>query len=584
MASIVKANYIRKGNGKRIMAHLNYVQYRSHAHEEKKVDKEKGGLDLGVEDSRSLEPKVEAEERGEAKCAVATIVDERLNEKEKSGKARWFYDRRGEKTSRYFVDKEIRGLKRRDTIHRIVISPGRNDANVHSYVKEVMVSLGGAKGQDLVYYYPVHENTDHKHVHVVLLGRDLSGGEVRLDRLDLMRMRAFGDRYLERVHGQERTFDQQMEMYARRNGINVFFEKDRQKLLELLERPQKEKGVEERKAVEEFQIIDDDWKKLLAMEPKHEGGLDLGQSALHFVGRMSDYRSVLQNKAEKDLWEDIRENMPEKKDVADEKLAQIEEDRKSIFDEIARRTCPEDPGQMVERLAELLKREADEFFNPQMHEPKVDEKPLAEIDYSKVSADDMIVFGDVYTKYDSKEDLVELSRSLDAQEGREMPEEDQKKLWQWIYEKAMHGDDCFGQPPVIEREAEKEKEMTELADVSVNADPLIQSLVEAAQDSDERKGLDESVGRGKDVSEGEELALMSQIDAASLPVLSGEGREELSGLDELLSGADELLNSDDFSLDDVSGLSRLEEPEGRERGESSDEQSESRRRDDEHER
>lgn len=72
----------------------------------------------------------------------------------------------------------------------------------------------------------IHENIKPKHADVVLLGRDKSGCKVTLDRDDNFRLRAYGDRYLEREHRIECIFDKEIERFAHDRGLNVIFDKE----------------------------------------------------------------------------------------------------------------------------------------------------------------------------------------------------------------------------------------------------------------------------------------------------------------------------------------------------------------------
>jgi type IV secretory pathway VirD2 relaxase len=63
-----------------------------------------------------------------------------------------------------------------------------------------MKKLGSEKGLDLQWMAVEHNNTDHHHIHVVILGKDKNGTDVRIDKKDYDKIKDYGDRYLERVH------------------------------------------------------------------------------------------------------------------------------------------------------------------------------------------------------------------------------------------------------------------------------------------------------------------------------------------------------------------------------------------------
>ena len=62
-----------------------------------------------------------------------------------------------------------------------------------------MKELGSEKGLDLQWWAVTHDNTDNRHVHVVVLPKDKEGRLVRFDKNDYNKLKEFGDRYLERT-------------------------------------------------------------------------------------------------------------------------------------------------------------------------------------------------------------------------------------------------------------------------------------------------------------------------------------------------------------------------------------------------
>ena len=90
-------------------------------------------------------------------------------------------------------------------IHKLTLSPGIQGIDLKDYTREVMDKLGHEKGLDLQWAAAAHRNTDHDHVHVVILGSDSNGRSVRLDRGDHDLLRYESDLYLERNHTRERS-------------------------------------------------------------------------------------------------------------------------------------------------------------------------------------------------------------------------------------------------------------------------------------------------------------------------------------------------------------------------------------------
>lgn len=84
--------------------------------------------------------------------------------------------------------------------HKLTLSPEIAPADKKAYTREIMEQLGKDKGLDLEWVGVAHENTDHDHIHVVVLGKDRNGRAVRIEKADYSKMREFGDRYMEREH------------------------------------------------------------------------------------------------------------------------------------------------------------------------------------------------------------------------------------------------------------------------------------------------------------------------------------------------------------------------------------------------
>lgn len=85
-------------------------------------------------------------------------------------------------------------------VHKITLAPEINPDDKRAFTREVMAKLGSEKGLDLQWVAVEHNNTDHHHIHVVVLGKDKNGTDVRIDKKDYDKIKAYGDRYLERCH------------------------------------------------------------------------------------------------------------------------------------------------------------------------------------------------------------------------------------------------------------------------------------------------------------------------------------------------------------------------------------------------
>lgn len=161
--SVNKHSYIKGRNGKvRARAHVNYIAHREG------VDREQGGRKFFDRDKDDI-----------AVREVRDLVDDRADE---------------------------RGV----TIHKLILSPGMQEVELKEYTRELMEQLERERGLQLDWKAVIHDNTDHKHAHVVILGLDKEGHRVRFDRKDHKLLRELGDSYLDREHKLERYLDREM--------------------------------------------------------------------------------------------------------------------------------------------------------------------------------------------------------------------------------------------------------------------------------------------------------------------------------------------------------------------------------------
>lgn len=356
----------------------------------------------------------------------------------------------------YQLKKEINQLRRNDVVHKLILSPGRNDVNTKQYVREVMDELGRAKGLELRYGYVEHENTAHKHVHVVLLGRDVDGNQVRLDKDDHMRLRAFGDRYLEREHGVERVMDRDMENFCRARNLNPMFEKERGELFfERLYKQEKKKERDPSQNMLEWEKFNNDWKKFIEDREGMEPGSYLGKSKFHDLGRMSDFMGLMKNNEQRKEWSDLGEERPDMKELADERVAQIDEFRTEMDADLAAKT-KRNPFPELQRISEQLSYEAKQFqklmehgLSPYYSHTGIELNHIDDKD--KIEAE-----GRTYTKYDTKEELLILHKYLKNFTDAKLEPRDYGKLWEWIGAKERFGEDCYGEPPGRRLEEDKD--------------------------------------------------------------------------------------------------------------------------------
>lgn len=84
-------------------------------------------------------------------------------------------------------------------IHKLTLAPEVRPEDPEAFTREVMNRLASEKGVNLQWWAVCHRNTDHHHIHVVVLPKDPNGRQVRFDRNDYDLMKEYGDTYLERT-------------------------------------------------------------------------------------------------------------------------------------------------------------------------------------------------------------------------------------------------------------------------------------------------------------------------------------------------------------------------------------------------
>lgn len=120
--------------------------------------------------------------------------------KDKEAKRRALFTDREDSTDAKVIRELVRDSTGRGVIiHKLTIAPEINPKNPEEFTREVMSQLGAEKGLNLEWWAVCHRNTDHHHIHVVVLPKDRDGRQVRFDKNDYQLLKEFGDEYLERT-------------------------------------------------------------------------------------------------------------------------------------------------------------------------------------------------------------------------------------------------------------------------------------------------------------------------------------------------------------------------------------------------
>lgn len=273
MRSVAKHSYIKGAKGKaRANAHVDYIQHRSGD------DRAQGGR---------------------------TFFNKERD------------DVRGKEVKRDIEEQTERGV----TVHKLILSPGINGIDLKQYTREVMDELGRSKGLDLKWDAVQHTNTDHDHVHVVVMGKDEHGRRVRLDRGDHKTLRETGDRYLEREHKLERYLDRDMYLLLKHGERSKEPEYNRQKGDKLFNRLMYGDEKERKPGDGERREFDDIEKK----EPVRglEAPKGRQQRMYEQRGRLSEAHDTYINDQARQRWKDIAERRPDLAQTAERELSAI---------------------------------------------------------------------------------------------------------------------------------------------------------------------------------------------------------------------------------------------------------------------
>ncbi len=192
MRSVAKGNYIKgRGGIKHALSHIRYLQTRSGDDREQYADKKR----LFISADRDAITGREVAER------IKTMDENKV------------------------------------VCHRVVLSPGVEGVDMNAYTRAVMSALSHSKGLDFEYYAIEHKNTEHGHTHVILLGKDLHGRQVTLNRNNYKTIREAGDRYLERHHKYERFLDKELHTLLKNGFKHDRGDQDFESLLEDMKSP-----------------------------------------------------------------------------------------------------------------------------------------------------------------------------------------------------------------------------------------------------------------------------------------------------------------------------------------------------------
>jgi hypothetical protein len=389
--NVVKHNYIPgrgpKSGGKvvsigKALAHLNYIQHRPGP------DREKGGRELFNErdglDARDM------------RKAIKRLGGNRV------------------------------------VIHRLTLAPEINVTDKKAFTRQVMADLSRDKGLDLEWFGIEHSNTDHHHIHVVVLGKDRNGTDVRIDMKDIDKIKEYSDRYLERWHPRELERSTKERETRKRTG-----REERNPSREVAKEERVRGGLElpwlHKKLIREQlqpysqsratpERNDDRSTKAIRVDEKpYQDTIEAAGkqwSKANNLGELQDLNEY--------LWDNAEERIP-KEDYR--KLKRWIKDKEKLRDESADRK-PEAKNEKIKDQADEMKpsdvKPVDE--KQKLRDDSVDAKPNAVKEKEKLEIEYQ---GEKFEPKDSYDKLTGLVKKVRENEER-LPFDDYQKLRVWI--------------------------------------------------------------------------------------------------------------------------------------------------------
>jgi hypothetical protein len=297
--------------------------------------------------------------------------------------------------------KELGGS--RVIVHKLTLAPEINPADKKAFTREVMINLSQEKGRDLRWFAVEHGNTEHPHIHVVVLGRDKHGTEVQISLKDIEKVKEYGDRFLERHHPREFERARQDRERKERERLEA---RNKERELEKAERIRD--GLElpwmNRKIVREQLEPYKEWKEKQKQDREER--------------RIEKERST-QEREEKPYHQDTIEAAGRQWSRA-ASLAELRELNQHLWDAYEDRI----PKAEYKKLVGWIKDKEKYGDQPPEKQPEKEEKERDYFEHQNKR----------YSKDDSYEKLTGLSRQL-RERKEKLPIEDYQNLRGWIEDK-----------------------------------------------------------------------------------------------------------------------------------------------------
>lgn len=303
--------------------------------------------------------------------------------------------------------KEMRDSK--VVVHKLTLAPEINPQDKKAFTREVMQQLGSEKGLDLQWMAVEHNNTAHHHIHVVILGKDKNGTDVRIDKKDYDKIKEYGDRYLERVHPLE---------LERARAERERKEKDR------IEQRKREKDAERQERIREGLELPWMHKKILREQLEPYSEWKKKQAAKEKTKEAPD--KTKEQEPEKPYFQDTI-NAAGKEWNRQNTLAELKELNQHLWDNYDERIDKDQYKKLVswirtkERLGERDTEPKDEKAKADENKQEP-EKPKDFFEYK----------GEKYSKSTSYEKLTALNAKLRDKDADRLPIDHYQQLRGWI--------------------------------------------------------------------------------------------------------------------------------------------------------
>jgi hypothetical protein len=362
---------------------------------------------------------------GKALAHVKYIQHRPGEDREKGGRE-LFNERDGLDASD--MRKEIKRLGgNRVIIHKLTLAPEINVTDKKAFTRQVMSDLSRDKGLDLEWFGTEHNNTDHHHIHVVVLGKDRNGTDVRIDMKDIDKVKEYGDRYLERHHPRElersRRERDDKEKQRREERVQARETAKEERVRDGLELPWMHKKIV-REQIEPYR----EWSKKKEREkesaratneekPYHQDTIEAAGKQWSKANNLKELQDLNEY-----LWDNLEDRIP-KEDYR--KLKGWIKDKEKLRDELGD-SKPDDEKEKPKDTSEGRKPDDEKAKLP---EQSADAKPNDVKEQEKL--DQIEYHGEKFKPKDPYEKLTGLVKKVREDEER-LPFEDYQKLRVWI--------------------------------------------------------------------------------------------------------------------------------------------------------